>query len=170
MKYLSIIRHAKTEPLAGYTRDFDRPLTRRGHKDAQLVGQILHTWDPPVDWLVSSTAVRAKATTEILAQTLDYAQAPARREELYAADPETIREVLTQSPAQAQHVGVIAHNPGLEELAASLCASAPARLNLILPTSGVVHLSLEIARWDQLRWGCAQLEFLIRPKLLRPFL
>jgi phosphohistidine phosphatase len=169
MKYLTIIRHAKTEPANIGATDFDRELTKRGHKDATLVGQLLSAWEPPIDWLVSSTAARARTTAEIIAAELAYANQPAWRNELYAASPETINRVLIESPPTAHHVALIAHNPGLEDLASGLCVPSPARLSLVLPTAGVAHLSLEIARWDQLRWGCARLEFLFRPKLLRGF-
>ena len=167
MKYLTVIRHAKTERPEHYPRDFDRELTDRGRKDASRVVGVLETLEPPIEWMLSSTAVRARQTTEIFAQKLKLPHAPVYRDELYAATPDTILDVIAQSPVNASHVAVVAHNPGLEDLVAGLCASAPARVNLIMATTATAHLTLEVAHWEQIRWGCGRLDFLLRPKILR---
>jgi phosphohistidine phosphatase len=167
MKYVSIFRHAKTEPPEANSSDFDRELTSRGHKDAKLMSDLLVPWSPPVDWILSSTAARARATTHHLVQRLKLAHEPVWRDDLYAAHADTLLSILAYTPDTSAHVALIAHNPGLEELAAGLCTSAPTHFQITLPTAAIAHIALEIAGWNQIRWGCGRLEFLIRPKLIR---
>lgn len=167
MKLLTIVRHAKTKEAAPTLRDFDRELTERGYKDAQAIGAFLHRLEPAVDWVTSSTAARARATTEQLTAGLQLPDAPQWRDDLYGADGPTLLAALSESPPRAEHVAVVAHNPGLESLAAGLCATAPARVYLSLSPAGIAHLSLDITQWDQLRLGCGYLEFLLQPKQMR---
>lgn len=167
MKFLSIIRHAKTETIDRYPSDFDRELTTRGQKDALRIGSMLATVEPAVDWIFSSSAVRARTTAELIAQSIQFENEIVLRDELYAEDPEEILRIIGQSPALAEHVAVVAHNPTLEIMASALCASNASSFNLILTPGTIAHIAIEIARWDQLRWGAGRLEFLVRPKLLR---
>ncbi|MEX1020662.1 MAG: histidine phosphatase family protein [Litorilinea sp.] len=167
MKHLSIIRHAQAADSSGYARDFDRELTRRGKEDAARVGEALHELTPPIDWFCSSPAMRAQTSTEIIVAKLALDTAPTWQPEIYAAHASTLLTILARSPQQAEHVALVGHNPGLEDLATGLCATPSGRVGLSLSPAGVAHLMLEIDQWDQLRWGAANLKFLLHPKELR---
>lgn len=167
MKYLSILRHAKAENAEIHQIDFERPLTQRGHKDAQLIAELLAQWEPEVDWVVSSPAQRTRETAINVTTILKYKRGIVWQDEIYEAEAETLLNVLSQVPADMEHVLLIGHNPGMEELISGLAAGAPARLGISLPTAGLAHLSLEIFGWNQIRWGCGTLEFMFRPKFVR---
>jgi phosphohistidine phosphatase SixA len=66
-----------------------------------------------------------------------------------------------------EHVLIIGHNPGMQELISGLAAGSPQRLGINVPAAGLAHLTLEIYGWNQIRWGSGTLHSLIRPKLLR---
>src|SRR5262245_40716792 len=124
MKTLTIIRHAKTERPEGYASDFERPLTERGRKDAARLADVLARLEPPVDWLISSPALRTRQTTEILiadGDTNNLQWEPA----VYEASAETLLDLLGKVPQDIQHVVIVGHNPGMEELVAGLVAGAP---------------------------------------------
>jgi phosphohistidine phosphatase len=167
MKTLSIIRHAKAAPPDEYPADFDRPLTKRGQKDAAQIGQILAALAPDVDWLISSPALRARETTELLAKTLSYTQRIQWEENAYLAEADQWLTLLKNAPPEAQHIAVIGHNPGLSDLVAGLTAGAANHLNFHLPAAAVAQIELEIFLWNQIRWGCGQLMLLLPPKPLR---
>jgi phosphohistidine phosphatase len=145
MKTLSIIRHAKAVAPEEAPNDFERPLTKRGQKDAIQLGQILAALSPEIDWLISSPALRTRETTEA----------------------DQWLALLKQAPPEAQHIAIVGHNPGLSDLVAGLAAGAATHLNFNLPTAAIAHLELEIFWWNQIRWGCGQLILLLPPKLLR---
>lgn len=168
MKALTIFRHAKAERPEDFPQDFDRPLTARGRKDAERMGILIAGLAPAVDCIISSTAVRAAQTASHLAAVLDYANPPTWAANAYLASAETLMELLRDAPKEADHVVLIGHNPGMEELAALLCTGATNGALLRLPTAGVAHLALDIGRWQQMRAGGAELRLLAAPRLLPP--
>jgi phosphohistidine phosphatase len=167
MKVLSILRHAKAERPEGFPNDFARPLTPRGHKDAGRIGALLATLDPPVDCILSSPASRAAQTADHLAAEIAYTKAEGREAGVYLASAETLLDLLRRAPDEAEHVVLIGHNPGLEELAAGLSSGAPDNSVLTLSTATLAHFELDIARWNQLRWGAGRLRILVSAKVLK---
>ena len=167
MKTLSIVRHAKAERPEGYPSDFVRPLTPRGHKDATRLGALLAGLEPKVDCILSSPATRAAQTTDRLAAELDLANSVTWEKDIYLAAADTLLDLLRRAPEEVEHVVLVGHNPGLEELAAGLCSGAPDNSVLTLVTATLAHFDLDITRWNQLRWGAGQLKLLISAKVLK---
>jgi phosphohistidine phosphatase len=167
MKALTIIRHAKAERPEGYASDFERPLTERGHKDAQRIGEVVARLEPPMDWLASSPAVRTRLTAERIANIGDYANKIQWEPEIYEASADTLLAILAKAPQDIQHVVLVGHNPGVAELTSGLIAGAPGRLPIHMPTAALVHMHLEIFWWNQIRWGCGALEYMVAPKILK---
>ena len=167
MKTLTIIRHAKAESPEEFVNDFDRPLAPRGRKDAGHVAKFLTRLEPPIDWLISSPAVRTRQTMEQIATGLAFGESIIWQDSVYLADAETLLHVLSETPQDIEHVVLVGHNPGMEELIAGLCTGSPPHLNLAMPTAALAHLHLEIFWWNQIRWGCGQLQLLVTPKALK---
>jgi phosphohistidine phosphatase len=168
MKALTLIRHAKAAALEDYANDAERPLTARGQKDAKHIAEVLTQLKPPVDWIISSPAARTRATAEQVASGLAFAkQNIVYPDAAYLADVDTLLMVLSEAPQDIEHIVLVGHNPGMEELVAGLCTGAPPHLNLQMPTAALAHLQLEIFWWNQIRWGCGQLQLLVTPKVLR---
>ncbi len=117
MKTLILLRHAKSDHPPGLS-DRDRPLAARGTLDAPRMGQRLHGRGIRVDRLISSPAVRALATARLVAAALEY---PPRRirvdERLYPGDLAQLLDVIRALEESALQVMLVAHNPGLSELA-----------------------------------------------------
>jgi phosphohistidine phosphatase len=167
VKYLSILRHGKAERPDDYPSDKVRPLTARGVKDAGLIGGVLMRSEPAPDWIVSSPALRAQQTAERIVEGLGLNRPVIWDERIYNAAAETLLHVLAEAPPEIEHVVIVGHNPGLQELASGLCTGAPDRLNFALATGALAYLELEIVWWNQIRWGCGALQYLVKPKLLR---
>lgn len=113
-----LVRHAHAEWPAWTGRDFDRPLTPRGLAEAAATAQaIAGAGHAPGRWLVSP-AVRTRQTAEALATVLrppssQVTHPPA----LYNASVEALEAALRAALAQASCVLLVAHNPGISELA-----------------------------------------------------
>ena len=168
MKTLTIFRHAKAERPEAFPQDFDRPLTTRGRKDAERMGVVIAGLPPAVDCIISSTAVRAAQTASHLAALLDYANAPIWAANAYLATAEALLELLRDAPRDAEHVVIVGHNPGMEELAALLCTGATDGAILRLPTAGIAHPALDIGHGQQILASGSGLRRPAAPKLL-PF-
>lgn len=62
-----IVRHGKAEPHSPTGSDFDRDLRPRGERQARYLRDRLVEIEPPIGAVVSSGAVRARRTAEIIA-------------------------------------------------------------------------------------------------------
>jgi phosphohistidine phosphatase len=127
MDRLILLRHAKAESDAPSGDDFDRPLAPRGQREARAVGVQLAALGLEPDLAIVSPAARARETWELAEESLACADVrfdPA----LYNAEASAIHRIAETAGAQARTVVVVAHNPGLQELAVRLMrdGAAPA--------------------------------------------
>ncbi|HRW47717.1 MAG: histidine phosphatase family protein [Caldilinea sp.] len=167
MKYVSIWRHAKAERPEGYASDFERPLTERGHKDAGMMSALLLRLNPGVDLILSSPSARTAQTTQHLLEVADIQADPQWHTSIYLAAAETLLGLIRELPESTQHVVVVGHNPGLEELASGLCGSAPEDVFVRMPTAALAHVAIDVTHWSMVRWGAAELRLLVTPKAIK---
>ena len=121
---------------------------------------------PPVDLVVSSPARRASETAEIVAGKLNVEHPILWREDMYNAKSMALLAVLQSLPEDAQHVVFVGHNPGMEGVVSGLSSGATHGLNLRMAPAAIATLRLELYWWNQIRWGCGQLQILINPRLI----
>ena len=133
---LTLFRHAKTHPAEGDQDDFDRALMPVGRRDAPRIAEgIAAAGASPVLALVSD-ARRTRETWELIQPAFGRVEArflPA----YYLAPAETLLGEAER--ADAASVIIVAHNPGLHDLASRLAPRRNAlesRLRAKLPTSG----------------------------------
>ena len=147
MKTLILIRHAKSDWSDFSARDFDRELNARGKRDAPVMGQRLAARDIQPDAFIVSTACRAKATARLMAPALGFSFEDIDwRDELYMASPSTMKSVIRQTADHVQSLALLAHNPGITELA---CQLANTNISNV-PTCGVITLELPVDHWAEL--------------------
>ena len=162
MKILLVLRHAKSSWKDPGLADHDRPLNKRGLRDAPRMGRLLREEDLVPDRIVSSTAVRARATADLVAAEAGCSAAVKHSRRLYLASAPEIIGVLAEVGGDARKLLVVGHNPGLEELLAALTGCSEP-----LPTAALAAVRLELAAWSKLE-ACApaQLVNLWRPRQL----
>ena len=96
------------------------------------------------DRIVTSTALRARTTAEIVASECGVLQQVSAAPELYHASADDWREAIRRFPADDQSVLCVGHNPGLEDF---LAASVGRFVRM--PTAAIAHLQFEIGQWDE---------------------
>lgn len=116
MIQLVLIRHANATPAAYGSRDHDRPLDSKGLRDAPDVARRVAASGVRPTLVVTSDAVRARATAEAFAAVFDAVLS--EDASLYTADAGELLEVARSSGAD--EVAVVAHDPSITELATSL--------------------------------------------------
>ena len=147
MKILLVLRHAKSSWDSDASDDHERPLSRRGERDAPRVGALLRVEKLLPELIVSSDAVRARMTAEAAAEAAGYAGEIVFEPRLYHAGAEDIVAVLRSLPNGAGGVVmIVGHNPGLEELIARVTGEEHQ-----LPTAALAKIALPIAAWRDLR-------------------
>jgi phosphohistidine phosphatase len=165
MKQLTLIRHAKANKPEPKQRDFFRTLAERGRSDAPRMGRHLdehYRFSP--QRIYSSPATRALRTAQIIAEKVGYPELMLMKEpRIYEAPVRHLVEVLKECEPEWDHVCLVGHNPGLENLTNWLVGR---RAVEEFKTCGVAMLELNIADWARLKDGCAKLtEFLYPAKL-----
>lgn len=142
---LVLIRHAKSSWAIPTQKDFDRTLNDRGTKDAPVMGKRLKKLGFVPDLIVSSTAQRARQTTQHIAKVVGYKlDAVQWEDKLYHCPSFIYEEVIYALPAQVQTVYIIGHNPGITEFANEL---SPNFFVGDMPTCAVVVAAFEAQAW-----------------------
>ena len=142
MKTLLILRHAKSSWSNLGLADIDRPLNKRGKRDAPRIGALLREEDLVPDLIISSPALRARKTAKAVSDNSGYEGEIEIQGEFYPGDPDSFIEAFYSIPNQIERILIIAHNPGLEELLYVLTGES-ARM----PTSALAQVSLPVDRW-----------------------
>lgn len=157
MKELCLLRHGKSDRHTDVS-DIERPLKKRGKRDAKNVGVWLKAQHLIPDALLSSPAKRAIETVRIIYQELGVAGLVIQEDSrLYATGIEHLKMVLASCPETTRRVLLVGHNPELEDLLVHLVGiNALPDTKKLLPTAALVRLSLNSA-WADLHGECAQL-------------
>lgn len=174
MKYLTIMRHAKSSWAAQGIADHDRPLNDRGKRAAHAVATFLHRTYfggngspallPMPDRLASSTALRALTTAQIMRETLAMPVDQLLLEsQLYLAENERILTVMRSFEESWHHVMIFGHNPGMHDFAEKILARADIPR---MPTATAVIMAFPHEFWGLADWHEAQLIGYITPKSL----
>lgn len=115
-KELLILRHGKSDWHAG-TDDFNRPLNNRGKDSAHKIGEWLAKEKLQPNLIISSPAIRALTTAEIVNAAMGKPVQSITTEKLiYEATVRQLLQVLLEIPDSTQRVLLVGHNPGLELL------------------------------------------------------
>ena len=167
IKKLFLIRHAKSSWKDGSLKDFERGLSKRGHKDIEMIGSYLRLKRVRPDLILSSAALRAQLTADLLGEKIGYEGSYRYLDELYLTPPEMLLNVLSLQEPEVESLFLIGHNPALSELANIL---QPENFTKF-PTLGVLALDLEIDSWEEIQEGCpGRIDYFIHPKQFRYYL
>lgn len=145
MKTLLVLRHAKSSWNEPALDDHERPLNKRGRRDAPRMGELLRESGLMPDVVISSDAVRARLTAEAMAEAAHYTGEILLDQQLYLAGPDDILSLLRRVRQNAETVMIVGHNPGLEELVEQLTGEWHD-----LPTAALAQIVLPIDRWRDL--------------------
>lgn len=133
---LILLRHAKSD-WSGGEADVDRPLAKRGIRQAPEAGRWLNASIDRIDLAVVSPAVRARSTWDLVSAELD-APPPTRIDErVYAASVGELLAVVREVSHDIGTVAVVGHNPGMADLVARLTEQW-----VDMPTSAIAVVAL----------------------------
>ncbi|NWG72982.1 MAG: histidine phosphatase family protein [Parvularculaceae bacterium] len=170
MPELLLLRHAKSDWADPKLADHDRPLAPRGRRDAPRMAAYMAREGLLPDIVLCSTSLRTRQTLDLISSRVALPDDVRFEKGLYLAEAEALLDRLRQLPKGAARVLVIGHNPGLHELALSLCGSGDPtmleRLTDKFPTCALAVISFKGNEWRRLAPGAAQLDRLVSPKLL----
>lgn len=159
MRRLVVLRHAKSDWPVGVV-DRDRPLGRRGQRDAPAAGRWIAEHVGVLDAVWCSPARRTRQTWELLAAELGGTPPVEFDERIYEASVSDLVEVLRETAKGSASVLLVGHNPGVQELVLALAGGQRSEVQVLaetkFPTSGVALLDVN-GPWRELAAGSARL-------------
>lgn len=159
MKKLYIIRHAKSSWKDSELDDFERPLNKRGKQNAPFMGDKLKEKHVVPDIVISSPALRAKTTAEIIAKKVNYKKEIVYDNDIYEADITTLHNIFTKVDNENGTVFLFGHNPELNML-----AEVYVGFDENIPTCGVLEIEFNCERWRDIGANNAKLVSFDYPK------
>lgn len=121
MRQLILLRHAKAVPAEDEMDDFTRALAAAGRNDAPLVGRALAEAGGTPKIVLVSDARRTRETWDLVQPFFSKVEVRFLRS-LYLCAAETLLAEAAQTGAA--NVMLVAHNPGLHDLASRLAQRA----------------------------------------------
>jgi phosphohistidine phosphatase len=161
MKYLLLMRHAKSSWDNPGESDFDRTLNERGKKDAPEMAHRIKRKEFNPQLMVCSPAKRTQKTAKLVAEVLGYNEKKIELEtSMYDADISDLLHTIRSFEDDTNRVMMIGHNPGFTGLIGTLTSSLIANL----PTSGVALIRFDVKSWKQISSHSGTLEWIDFPK------
>ena len=161
MKTLYLVRHAKSSWKYPKLDDFERPLNKRGRRNAPFMGSVLKELKVAPDLVLSSPANRAATTARTIADHIDYPLDNIQYSEIiYSFSENALIHVIRQIDDKIKAAMIVGHNPGLNGIANYLGDRPVSNI----PTAGIYCLDLDIASWSNIRENCGKLKFFEYPK------
>ena len=160
-KTLLVMRHAKSSWAISGIPDHERPLNKRGERDAVQMAKFLDSQQIQIDRIAASTATRANQTAKALVKTMKHFDSNQleSRDQFYLAAPQIYLSYLKSLADSVSTVMVIGHNPGLESLVQGLGGQWE-----VMPTAAIACFELSADSWTEAKPAKFRLDHLWRPK------
>jgi phosphohistidine phosphatase len=174
---LVLFRHAKSA--WPDVADHDRPLARRGIRDAPVMGRWLREAGYVPDQVLCSTARRARQTWQLAQPGLSAAPLVTFDRRVYEAAAADLLALIRQTPAAVGTLLLIGHNPALQDLGTLLAAASSGgatstesdalstgdveRMRAKFPTAAIAVLEPATA-WPKLAREQARLTAFVTPR------
>lgn len=164
MKTLYLMRHAKSSWKHAELNDLDRPLLEKGLKRTRLIIEYLQKNNVQIDLIITSHAVRALETAHIIAHAFNVDESNLRIEKgVYMADASSLIDQFFDLPPGISHVMMVGHNPSITSFANTFLDEKIE----YLPTSGLVAISFDTDKWEELPVAPHKTDFMVFPKMFQ---
>lgn len=139
-KELFLVRHAEADSTNFDIKDIERPLTSDGEIDASKLGKTMAELLGTPDLILSSTAIRTRTTTALLAEQLGYDPVNVDfLEDLYESSTRILLRVINELEEKNTKVVIVAHNPAITYLAEYVSGAVIGNVS----PAGLVHLKFK---------------------------
>lgn len=150
MKTLYIVRHAKSSWAYEGIADIDRPLKKRGIKDAHLMSKLLSKKIDRPDVFISSVANRALHTGVIFCQNFNYPFSNLKiKKELYSFSDGYLVKTVKALDDSFDSAIIFSHDHGINTFVNKFGSRPIAHVT----TCGVVGIRFDEKYWKDIRKG-----------------
>jgi phosphohistidine phosphatase len=149
------VRHATAMEKSEALPDFERPLVKKGEKEAVTVARYLAAKNDAPDLMLSSFANRAIETAHLFAKAFRYPRQKILLRDVFYGNPniEDMAKEIRQQPDTCRSLMLFGHDPALSQLAASLIKGFQGPI----PKAGVAAAEFPIGHWKDMKSGAGRL-------------
>lgn len=163
MKYLTIIRHAKSSWSTPYLDDILRPLNERGLKSIKIIGNYLREKNIQPDLIITSPATRAVQTAVGIGDLVNYKIDSLKiNQEIYFGNTTDILAIIKNIDDTVNDIFLFGHEPILSSLIYHFTKTSLEKF----PTCAVYRIAFDIKSWKETDLKIGKCEFYVNPKLL----
>ena len=146
MKTLYLIRHAKSSWKDLNLDDYNRPLNKRGHKNASLMAKRLEKlMETRAELFLSSPAIRAKTTAEYFFDHFDHQIPITFDKKIYDASFNDLDTIVKNLDDSLNSVALFGHNPSL-----NMFVSYYIDHYENIPTCGIIQIRFCVKNWNEI--------------------
>jgi phosphohistidine phosphatase len=158
---LTVLRHAKSSWKERDLPDIDRPLNKRGQRDALAMAARIAAKGESFCTVYASPARRSRDTLLLMLQTLPVRDARIVFDQrLYTFERDALLDLIKLLDDGLKHVLLVGHNPALQDSINWLTGGQLDRF----PTAACTRMYMTLPHWSELRPGCAAPDWLLTPK------
>lgn len=161
MKTLYLLRHAKSSWSDASLADFERPLNKRGLKEAPVVGRLMRERGVTLDLVLCSPAARARETARLALEAAGLETEVRLDARIYEASMKDLLTIIAEIDDGIENLLLVGHNYSLENLLGHLTGDAHR-----MPTAALARFSIAADKWSEIDegFGARTLDWLIRAK------
>ncbi len=159
MNRLILVRHAKSDWNADFDSDHERPLSDRGMDAARAIGVALTRSNEIPDLVITSSALRARSTAYLAADTGKWNAEIRVTDELYGASPGAVLSIVQDTAAEVTRLVLVGHEPGWSTTAGVLIGGGRVRMR-----TGCAA-AIDLPSWKLAEPGRGELAWMLAPRL-----
>ena len=162
MKSVILFRHGKSDWGATYDHDHERPLSKRGIRDAKKMGKFLSKKTEVPDLVISSTALRTRNTIELAVKDGGWLAKIKYEKSIYGASLGRLINILKEQDNKYQCICLVGHEP----IFSSFIEKVKSQSITKFPTAAIGKVSFVTKKWNEIKITSdkCELNWFFKPK------
>ena len=161
-KSVILFRHGKSDWDTKYDSDHDRPLAKRGIRDAKRMGKFLSKRAEVPELILSSTALRTRETTKLAMEAGNWDVDIELEKKIYEASLEEIINIINSQNDKYNSICIIGHEP----IFSTVIKLIDNKKKIKFPTATMARISFSTSDWKRvlLEPEKCKLDWFYKPK------
>ena len=161
-KSVILFRHGKSDWDAEYNSDHDRPLAKRGIRDAKRMGKFLSKIEEVPELILSSTALRTRETTKLAMEAGNWDVDIELEKKIYEASYKEIINIIKSQDDKYNSICLVGHEP----IFSTIITLIDNKKKIKFPTATMARISFSTSDWKRvlLEPDKCKLDWFYKPK------
>ena len=161
-KSVILFRHGKSDWDAQYDSDHNRPLAKRGIRDAKRMGKFLSKRSEVPELILSSTSLRTRETTKLAMEAGNWNVDIKLEKKIYEASLEKILYIIKEQDNKHNFICLVGHEP----IFSNIITLIDTKKRIKFPTATMARISFYTSDWKKvlLEPDKCKLDWLYKPK------